>query len=250
MPPPQARSRRAERSRPASRRRPSGGRLGVTCCQANRNRMNSAGVIGSMSARRRVSVSRWIRASSRRSHHCSRAPTRQTLLAGRRLRIPTRATQHAPSRPDRPTGNPSALGGQRPEHRHAALQQFGQRRLLCPQNRGAFAGCLDRRGKRRRRKGRAQFGKSFGSDPERTGPRVGRCLNDAGARPQLGKPTGPSRVAASLQSSVKNPAVTSASCSSSGSRGSGHASSVTLAMTSGSSSPRPPLAAGSVARRA
>ena len=53
---PRARSRRAPRRRPAGRRCRSAGSTDATCCQANRNRMKSAGLTGSISARRRLSV--------------------------------------------------------------------------------------------------------------------------------------------------------------------------------------------------
>ena len=51
-----ARSRRAPRRPPAGRRSPSAGSTGATCCHANRNRMKSAGLTGSISARSRLSV--------------------------------------------------------------------------------------------------------------------------------------------------------------------------------------------------
>ena len=42
---------------------------GARCCQRNRKRMKSAVVTGSISRRRRPSVRRWMRASTRRLHH-------------------------------------------------------------------------------------------------------------------------------------------------------------------------------------
>ena len=141
-------------------------------------------------------------------------------------------------------------GGDRTGHRDTA--RAGSRRSRRSRVHD-FAQPRRRRLQRRRddevRMDRAQLGQPLGRDDD---PATGRRPSDASrARApragQLGEQLRPRRLPARRR--VRNPAVSSASCSSSASRGSGRSSSRTRAMASASSAPRSPADAGSVARR-
>ena len=97
---------------------------------------------------------------------------------------------------------------------------------------------------------RQQFGQPFGgdADPDGFGTRDS-VFADARARPDVARRESTNPVAESAISfAVRNPAVSSASCSSSASRGSGRASSRTRSIAAASSAPRS-LPLGSAARR-
>ena len=92
---------------------------GATCCQRKSHRMNSAGATGSICLRSVPSVSRWIRAKSRLSHHsvsllsgCAKRPRRTAPLASilkKVLSISTAGTCRVSPNPPAVTGPQCAI---------------------------------------------------------------------------------------------------------------------------------------------
>ena len=188
--------------------------------------MNSAGVTGSISARRRFSVSRWIRASSRRSHHSSSLDPgvnepRSTMPSDSSVR---RAACVSPA--ERPNGAPraAAVTGPSSASRPRSSSTIASSRVQVLARRvsgAAIAGIIRSGGDD------LQFRQALGRHPNRLWPcRVGgECGTTALRRALRATPT--RREGVRPLPAVRKPAVTSASCSSSASRGSGRTSSMT-----------------------
>ena len=185
--------------------------------------MKSAGVIGWISARNRCKVARWMRASRRRSHHSSMVPPgenqpRRTAPSDSRSRRTVLASSAlTPSDSPRPLGVTGPTSASRP--RNSSTAAVARVHVTAARAVGtAIAGSQSRLG--RPPAVRAAVRRRPTTRPATTGA----TRRSPGRRRSSSSRSGRHPASRCASAAVRNPAVTSASCSSSASRGSGRAS--------------------------